>query len=48
MEMNECYDCKGKVPEIVLVSIDGKQICPECEKRKGKVSINVEKKKDGL
>jgi len=28
----KCYDCGSKVPEIVLVAIDGKPICPNCEK----------------
>lgn len=30
--MIECYDCKSKVPNIVLIDIDGKPICPGCEK----------------
>ena len=36
MKMIECFDCKSKVPEDVLISIDGKPICPECEKIKYK------------
>ena len=37
MKMIECYDCKSKVPEIVLIDIDGKAICPECEKKRCKI-----------
>lgn len=48
MKMIECYDCKSKVPEIVLVDIDGKPICPECAKIRYKKFVGDSGMKVGL